>query len=77
MKKIIFVLASVLVLSACGEKNYTVDELVKDPQLLKKIDAKCRNGELDRNGQTCDNATHAHLRLSVNEYKKTAHANPW
>lgn len=60
MKKVVFVLASVLALAACGEKIYTVDELKKDPELLKKIDAKCQNGEFDINNDLiCENVSKA------------------
>jgi len=59
MKKIIILMAAVFTLSACGEKNYSVDDFLKDKDLMHKIIAKCRSGELDANSSNCSHAFRA------------------
>ncbi|WP_369127834.1 EexN family lipoprotein [Rosenbergiella nectarea] len=41
MKKIIILMTAVFTLSACCEKNYSIDDILKDEDLMHKIIAKC------------------------------------
>lgn len=59
MKKIIILMAAVFTLSACGEKNYSVDDFLKDKDLMHKIIAKCKSGELNAESTNCSNAIRA------------------
>ena len=63
MKKLLLVLAGAVLLTACGDKQYTVDEFVKNKELRTEIIKKCKNGELDREKDlNCKNASRAELR---------------
>lgn len=59
MKKLILILTAALTLSACGEKNYSVEDFVKDKDLMKSTIAKCRSGELNANSTNCSHAFRA------------------
>ena len=57
MNKFIFIF-SVFLVSAC-EKNYTVEDFLKDNSLRNEYVKKCNNGELLKDNQNCINALKA------------------
>ena len=61
MKKYLL-LGLILLLSACGEKEYTVDELYNDNDLREKIIAKCKENAQAKSSTNCQNAVIAHKR---------------
>jgi len=76
MKKIIVFSIGVVsfLLTACGEKVYTVDEFKASEGLRVEYTKKCSNGELKgKELQNCDNLFSAQMSLS----KPTRNPNAW
>ncbi|MDP8042535.1 EexN family lipoprotein [Pasteurella atlantica] len=65
MKKVIFILISIFLLNACGEKIYTVDDFSKDDKLLKTYHQKCKNGELNWENLNCKNMQKARVKKGI------------
>lgn len=59
MKKMIVLLAATLTLSACGDKTYSVQDFLKDKNLMNEMIKKCRSGELHAESTNCTNAIRA------------------
>ncbi|EYR82842.1 MULTISPECIES: EexN family lipoprotein [unclassified Shinella] len=64
-------LAVLLLLAACSEQSYSVDQLTADEALLSRIMAECRNnpGEL-RGSANCQNAEAADGKLRLEKMRK-------
>ncbi|WP_392563302.1 EexN family lipoprotein [Orbus wheelerorum] len=67
MKKlmIISLIAASLLLAACGEKSYTVEEFVANKTLLDEYRNKCKNGEISGDSLNCQNSFKAITEMSV------------
>jgi hypothetical protein len=63
-------LAVLLLLAACSEQSYSVDQLTADEALLSRIMAECRNnpGEL-RGSANCQNAEAADGKLRLEKMR--------
>jgi len=63
---------AVVLLAACSEQSYTVDELVSDEGLLSELIHKCRNNP-DALGDTlnCRNAEAADGRLRLQRMRQS------
>lgn len=59
MKKIIILLLATFTLSACEDKTYSVDDFLKDKNLMNETIKKCRSGELNANSTNCSHAFRA------------------
>ena len=62
MKKVLFVIAAALVLSACGEKEYDASYYQANHDKAEDMLRKCEAGEAS--GKNCDNA-----RTGLDNYK--------
>lgn len=57
MKKLtVMMIVSAFLLSACGDKTYSVEELKKDESLFKEVSQKCTAGIYKKDSQNCENA---------------------
>ena len=63
MKKIALLIISSLALVACNEKEYTVDEFMKNDQLRAEWIKKCENGEVRPELLNCINVAKAKDKL--------------
>lgn len=60
MKKLLFIVVSLISLSACKEeRSYTVDEFLKDDHLRAEWVKKCENGEVRPELLNCINSLKA------------------
>lgn len=59
MKKLLFLIPLTAFLFACREDIKTVEYWKQHQDELKVFLKKCRNGEIDKNSQACENARSA------------------
>lgn len=76
MKRILFTGIYIFLLTACGEKTYTVNDFNNDQTLRNKYVLDCRNGKLDIESLNCRNAIHSDMVIkneeSVSKFKSLA-----
>jgi len=57
----ILILGFVVLLTACSEKNYTIEDFDNNDELRNSFVKKCENGELDYRSLNCVNALSSDL----------------
>ncbi len=62
MKNYALLLTVTVLLVACGDKEYTIDELYNDKTLREKIIEECKNNPRSKDSTNCRNAVAAHKR---------------
>lgn len=57
--KIILLIAGILFISACGEKEHSVDEFLKNESIRTEFQKKCKNGMHQKTSSNCNNVASA------------------
>lgn len=70
MKQISLLFFTTIALTACNEKIYTKDELIKNEELTLSIIADCKSGKINQESLNCKNADEAKIIIGLEKATK-------